>query len=51
LRDKKRRLVNLANNNLASYQVLTFHSPDPSGSAFPASCKQHPSGVLPAAGL
>jgi len=51
LRDQKRRLVNLANNNLATCQVLIFHSLDPSGSASPASCKQHPSGVAPAAGL
>jgi hypothetical protein len=39
LRDEKRRLANLANNNLAPCQVLR------------ASCKQHPFGVAPAAGL
>jgi hypothetical protein len=46
LRDEKRRLANLANNNLAPCQVLSFQSPDP-----PASCKQHPFGVAPAARL
>jgi hypothetical protein len=51
LRDQKRRLANLANNNLASSQVLSFQLPDSSGLASPASCKQHPSGVAPAAGL
>ncbi len=51
LRDKKRRLVNLANNNLATWQVLIFHSHDPSGSVSSASCKQHPSGEAAAAGL
>jgi hypothetical protein len=51
LRDEKRRLANLANNNLAHYQVLIFQSPDPSWPASPASCKQHPSGVAPATGL
>lgn len=51
LRDKKRRLVNLANNNLANWQVLIFHSHDPSGSASPASCKQHLSGVAATASL
>jgi hypothetical protein len=42
LRDTKRRLVNLANNNLATWQVLIFHSHDHSGSVSSASCKQHP---------
>ena len=51
LRDKKRRLVNLANNNLANWQVLIFHSHDPSGTASPASCKQHLSGVAATANL
>jgi hypothetical protein len=51
LRDQKRRLAHLANNNLATCQVLIFQSLDPSGSAAPASCKQHPSGVAPATGL
>ena len=51
LRDKKRRLVNLANNNLATWQVLTFHSHDPSRSVSSASCKQHLSGEAAAAGL
>ncbi len=51
LRDQKRRLANLANNNLAFCQVLIFQSPDPSELASPASCKQHPSGVARAAGL
>jgi len=51
LRDQKRRLANLANNSLASCQVLIFQAPDPSGLASPASCKQHPSGVAPAVGL
>jgi len=51
LRDQKRQIVNLANNNLATCQVLISHALVPSGSAFPASCKQHPSGVASAAGL
>ena len=51
LRDQKRRLANLANNNLAISQVLSFQSLDPSGPPSPASCKQHPSGVAPAAVL
>jgi hypothetical protein len=51
LRDLKRRLTNLANNNLAGYQVLIFQSPDPSEKAFPASCKQHLSGAAASAGL
>jgi len=51
LRDLKRRLVNLANNNLAAYQVLIFQSPEPSEQASPAPCKQHFSGVAPSAGL
>lgn len=51
LRDLKRRLVNLANNNLAAYQVLIFQSPEPSEQATPAPCKQHFSGVAPSAGL
>jgi hypothetical protein len=51
VRDRKRRLVNLANNNLATRQALISQSLDPSGLASPASCKQHPSGAAPAAGL
>jgi hypothetical protein len=51
LRDQKRRSVNLANNNLAACQVPSFQSPDSSGPASTASCKQHPFGVAPAAGL
>lgn len=51
LRDVKRRLVNLANNNLAPFQVLIFQLPDASGAVAPASCKQHPFGGAPAAGL
>jgi hypothetical protein len=50
-RDEKRRLVNLANNTLASCKALSFQSPDSSGPASPTSCKQHPSSVTPAAGL
>jgi hypothetical protein len=51
LRDLKRRLANLANNNLAAYQVLIFQSPEPSEQAAPASCKQHLSGAALSAGL
>lgn len=51
LRDLKRRLANLANNNLATYQVLFFQSPDPSEPASPVSCKQHLSGAVPSVGL
>ena len=76
-RDQKRRLVNLANNNLAvdlkrsaaevwllgpaarhlanntlaTCQVMIFQSPAPSLPVFPASCQQHPSGFAPGAGL
>ena len=46
LRDEKRRLANLANNNLASCQVWSFQSPDPSDS-----CKQHPFCVAPVGGI
>ena len=51
LRDLKRWLVNLANNNLAAYQVLIFQSTEPSEQAPPVPCKQHLSGVAPSAGL
>jgi len=51
LRDQKRRLANLANNNLALCQVLIFQSLELFGPPSPASCKQHPSGVAAAAGL
>src|SRR2546429_8511408 len=51
LPDQKRRLANLANNNLTISQVVSFQSPTPSGSLSSASCKQHPFGVAPRAGL
>jgi hypothetical protein len=51
LRDLKRRLANLANNNLAAWQVLIFQSPEPSEQASPAPCKQHLSGAASSAGL
>jgi hypothetical protein len=51
LRDEKRRLANLANNNLAICQVPVFQSPDSSGPVSTASCKQQSSGIAPAAGL
>ena len=51
LRDQKRRLVNLANNNLAIRQVLVFQSPNPSWPTSPASCKHHPSGIATTLGL
>ena len=51
LRDLKRRLANLVNNNLAAYQVLLFQSPDPSDLTSPVPCKQHLSGAVPSAGL
>jgi hypothetical protein len=51
LRDEKRRLANLANNNLAICQVPIFQSPDSSGLVSTVSCKQQPSGIAPAADL
>ena len=48
LRDEKRRLANLANNNLAICQVPVFQSPDSSGLVSTVSCKQQPSGIAPA---
>ena len=45
LRDLKRRLANLANNNLAAWQVPIFQSPEASEQVSPASCKQHLSGA------
>ena len=51
LRDEKRRLTNLANNNLAICQVPVFQSPDSSGLVSPVSCKQQPSSIAPAADL
>lgn len=51
LRDQKRRLANLANNNLAISQAGSFQPPAPSRSLSSASCKQHPFGVAPGAGL
>lgn len=77
LRDQKRHLVNLANNNLAldlkhsaaevwlfgpgtwylannnlaTCQVLIFQPPAPSLPVAAASCQQHPSGLAPGAGL
>ena len=51
LQDEKRRLTNLANNNLATCQVPVFQSPDSSGLVSTASCKQQSSGIAPAAGL
>jgi hypothetical protein len=76
-RDQKRRLVNLANNNLAldlkcsaaeiwllgpaakhlanntlaTCQVLIFQSPATSVVVSSPSCQQHPSGLVPRAGL
>ena len=49
LRDLKRRLVNLANNNLAVRQVQIFQSPGASEEASQASCKQHLSGAAASA--
>ena len=46
LRDQKRRLANLANNTLAPSQVHDVQS-----LMSPNSCKQHPFGVAPGAGL
>ena len=51
LRDEKRRLANLANNNLAICQVPVFQSPNSSGLVSKVSCKQQPSGITPAAEL
>jgi hypothetical protein len=50
-RDEKRRLVNLANNTLATCKALNTQSFCPLGLASTASCKQHPSGVASAADL
>jgi hypothetical protein len=50
-RDQKRRLVNLANNNLATCKALSFQSLDSSGVASSASCKQHPFEIAPSPGL
>jgi hypothetical protein len=51
LRDEKRRLANLANNNLAIREVPAFQPLDSSGLAITDSCKQQPSGIAPAADL
>ena len=45
LRDQRRRLAHLANNNLAPCQVLIFSPLRPSGPLLPASCQQQPSGA------
>jgi hypothetical protein len=45
LRDLKRRLANLANNNLAAWQVLISQSPGAAEQVPQASCKQHRSGA------
>ena len=50
-RDQKRRLVNLANNNLATCQVMIFQSPTTSVPTSSASCQQHPSGLAPGISL
>ena len=50
-RDQKRRLVNLANNNLATCKALSFQSLDSSELASSTSCKQHPFEIAPSAGL
>ena len=50
-RDQKRRLVNLANNNLATCQVMIFQSPATSLPVPSASCQQHPSGPDPGISL
>ena len=51
LRDQKRQLANLANNNLAGYKTMTFQPLSHPKPNFPASCKQHPSGMDPGADL
>ena len=51
LRDQKRRLANLANNNLAISQVLIFQCPYASEQASSASCKQHLSGAAASAAV
>ena len=43
-RDLRRRLSNLANNNLASAQVFILQAPNRQAPLPEASCKQHPSG-------
>ncbi len=50
-RDRKRRLANLANNNLAISQVLIFQCPYASEQASSASCKQHLSGAAASAAV
>lgn len=49
LRDLKRQLVNLANNNLAAWQVLIFQSSEAPEQPAEASCKQHLSGAAASA--
>lgn len=51
VRDQRRRQANLANNNLASRNILSVRALTHPASKTPASCKQQPSGVAPAAGL
>lgn len=50
-RDQKRRLANLANNNLAPCQVLIFHASGSPGLFPPPACQQHPSGEVAAPGV
>ena len=51
LRDQKRQLENLANNNLASRKILSFQAPGHREPDFSTSCKQHPSSTAAPAGL
>jgi len=51
LRDQKRQLGNLANNNLASRKILSFQAPSHPQPDSSLSCKQHPSSTAAPAGL
>jgi hypothetical protein len=51
LRDRKRQLGNLANNNLASRKILSFQAPSHPEPDSSPSCKQHPSSTAALAGL
>jgi hypothetical protein len=51
LRDEKRQLENLANNNLASRKILSSQAPSHREPDSSTSCKQHSSSTAVLAGL
>ena len=51
LRDQKRQLENLANNNQASRKILSIQAPSHREPESFTSCKQHPSSTAAPAGL